>query len=177
MYSIQDVLAGVKSLFGAESDEELSHCQKLDLYSRKLDFQGFQHLKKTLKGLPYDELITQGDVIMRSICSMRLPCNNQRYYEYFIEAPLAERVYYYSRKVGQDIYDCEIREPKPLNGLERVKDIRGGGDSLYYLLGSETEVLSWMSKWGGKALVPESIVKRVPYLYECFKECKVPDQG
>lgn len=158
MFVAEDLFAAVKQLASAEADNEFSHCQRLEIVSRRLGFEGFQHLRQTMLHTPPDQLGRQTLALMRKICERRLPVIGKAYFEFMVLPHSG--LGYYSQWTGWDRRGDEVRVPRPLNGHGTAVKLRQVTEHPIYVVESEKELTAWRHVWAATALVPEALAQK-----------------
>lgn len=125
------IIASLK-LAAASGREPISHCQKLDRYSRELGFQSFFDLKKTLGNTPEVILERSFAGILLEITRLRSPRPGLKYYGGVLGRGLD--VLFSSRWVGFDSNRKEIREPAAFSDEDLNWIAEGNGAYGHYKL-------------------------------------------
>ncbi|WZB62781.1 hypothetical protein WJ970_05175 [Achromobacter xylosoxidans] len=158
MFNYKHVIDGLKSLAADKSSHgKLSHCQLIDAQAKKLGFQSYHHLRRTLELLPPDSFSSLSMGLMRRICAMRMPRETGPYFEF---VPLPDGIGYHSYWIGWDSAGKEVRVPRPLDGKSSVKGLREIAKHPVYVIESDLELVVWQHVWKSSAYLPETLARR-----------------
>lgn len=158
MFQASEVIDAVKNLAKSDITPQLSHCQALDHYAKRLGYESFNHFREYLEAIPSDRLGKFSLKLMRHICASRTPSLECAYFE-FME--LGDSGFgYYSHWIGWDSEGEEVRVPRALNGRGTATGLRNLAKYPVYVVESARELLAWRHKWHSTALIPESLARK-----------------
>ena len=164
MFAYQECLDSLKYLAKNSSRTDLSHCQRLDLYSRKFGFNNYHHFQKAVPKLPTDKFGKVSLRLMRQYCQSAKPSLDVDYYEFYAER--GPKIAFYSHWIGWDKIGREVREPRPLNAQKSIDSLRELFSNPIYVVENHRQLLSWLHNWYGTSLVPQDLAKE--YFSEKF---------
>jgi hypothetical protein len=156
MFTLKILLSAFKS-HKSETDGNLKHCRVLEARARALGFQSYHHFCNSLSGLPPDQFGKVSLGVMRYICQQRLPQQDCAYFEFRVLPN--HGIGFYSHWIGWDDLGEEVRAPRPLEGLETAKSLRGVMKDPVYVVETQEELDAWQFIWRSTALIPEALAK------------------
>jgi hypothetical protein len=157
MFQYQDVVDAFKGLTSVPINPGYSHCQLLDFYAKRLDYQSYDHLRKSLKNLPSNQFGKVSLKLMQKICRSRLPTQDCPYFEFKVLPN--NQIGFYSEWIGWDKKGDEVRAPRALDGVSTAKGLRELVNYPIYVVESPKEVTAWRYNWHSTMLIPNDLAR------------------
>ena len=160
MLSHEECLDYLKLLAKLSNYENKTHCQKLHIISRDVDFKNYFEFQSTLKKLPPKRIFKVSLRLMEKYCLMATPDPNNQYY--FFTALNSDYFTYYGNWIGFDEFEEDIRIPC----LVKAEQIVNGCRELVnppiqiYVIENFSHFLGWSFHWHGEAIITKELAEK-----------------
>ena len=160
MFAYNECLDSVKYLARTSRIEEKTYCQRLDLISNELGFEGFHQFRTSFTKIPPDRAGRISIRLMRLYCKAAMPQAKKPYVEFYsIQTLEGTYTKFYSRWAGYDKLGREVRVPRILDGLASIERVRNRAPGPVYVIENIRQLAVWQNIWYGTAYIREDVAR------------------
>ncbi|PZX01981.1 hypothetical protein DFS28_101331 [Pseudomonas sp. 478] len=138
---------------------------RVDHFARMFGYENFSTLTAVVESCDAKNFIKISNLIVKSICQLRLPESIEPYYELEVRG---DEIFFISVWIAQDGLN-EVRGPRPMIGLIRAATLRARKEK-FFVIENDYECGLWINIWHAKALIRSELARNLLHDFLVFSK-------